>query len=64
MDKYDGWVIKSYCGRNPWFLLWTFAPTRKEVIELFEKQWIGELWKKYRRQGFHKLVKVKLVEVE
>jgi len=63
MAKYDGWIIKSFHARNPFFMIWTFARTRKAVIELFEEAWGGGLWKKYRRRGFHKLVKVKFVEV-
>ena len=64
MAKYDGWVIKSFNARNPWLLLWTFAETRKEVIETFEKAWEGEKWGDYRKTGFYQIVKVKLVEVE
>lgn len=63
MKKYDGWVIKSYNARNPWLLLWTFGTTRKEVIENFEEAWEGEVWKKHRRTGQYKIVKVKFMEV-
>jgi len=63
MEKYDGWVVKSSHGRNPWLLLWSFGKTRKEVIENFEEAWEGERWKKHRRAGFYKIVKVKFVEV-
>jgi len=63
MAKYDGWVIKSFSARNPWLLMWTLERTRKQVIEFFEKEWVGEKWKDYRKAGY-KLVKVKLVEVK
>ena len=64
MEKYDGWIIQSFHAREPWFMIWTFASTRKEVIEKFEEAWGKGLWKKYRRRGFHEIVKVKFVEVK
>lgn len=64
MAKYDGWVIQSLHVGEPWYLIWTFARTRTEVVKLFEESWGKDLWRKYRRRGFHKLVKVKFVEVE
>ena len=64
MEKYDGWVIKSFNAKTPWLIWWTFAETRKEVVKKFEKAWEGESWKKYRRTGQFEIVKVKFVEVE
>ncbi len=58
--KYDGWTIKSF---DRCLLEWFFHETRSEVIKAFEIS-VGESWRKYRRRGTHKLVKVKLVEVE
>ena len=53
--KYDGWVVKTIHG----LLVWTFEQRRSDVI----KHW-GDSWKKARRSGEYKIVKVKLVEVE
>ncbi|GAH32219.1 unnamed protein product, partial [marine sediment metagenome] len=39
-----------------------FAEERTEVVKKFEKL-MGESWRKYRRRGTHKIVKIKLVEV-
>ena len=58
--NYDGWVIKSCWGRKHSFLIWTFEQTRTEAIA----HWGGNDWKKQRKSGDFKLVKVKLVEVE
>lgn len=62
-EKYDGWCIKSYWGRNPWLVVNWFGETRIKVIEGFEKA-TGDSWKKHRKAGNFKLVKVRLVEVE
>ena len=63
-EKYDGWVLKSYYGRNPFFVPGTFHETRKEVIEWYQQNVDGD-WKKERRHEPRNLeiVKVKLVEV-
>ena len=63
MKKYDGWVVKSYCGRNPWIVPYMFRERRIDVIKGFNEGAPG-LWRKLRRKGLHELVKVKLVEVE
>jgi len=65
MKKYDGWVVKSFFGRNSWFMEETFYPTRKEVIKHFEERIFGKgEWRKFRRRGDFKIVKVKFVEAE
>ena len=61
--KHDGWIIQSLHVGEPWFYIWTFARTRTETAKLFEKSYGEGSWPKYRRGGFHKLVKIKLVEV-
>jgi len=63
MDKYDGWVIKvAWPGRPPYLLTWTFRQKRTEVVKAFEDNW-SEPWRTYRRNGSHKIVKVKFTEV-
>lgn len=57
MSKYDGWVVKSVHG---WFLNWTFGERKSGIINCWGREW----WRKSRRKGEYKLVKVKLVEVE
>jgi len=60
--KYDGWVLKSYCGRNPWLMPWTFKETRKEVLATLQRD-VGESFRNYRRKHTHQIVKVKFVEI-
>ena len=63
MTKHDGYTVKNCLGRNPWLCPRLFHATKTEVIEDFEKnQEIS--WKKYRRKGNFKIVKVKLIEVK
>jgi len=62
MKNYDGWVIKVQFSRKPYFLPWHFHEKRTDVIKAFDEP-TGGLWRKYRRKGTHKLVKVKFVEV-
>lgn len=64
MAKYDGWVIKVQFPwhQKPYFLPWHFHERRTDVIKSFNDG-SGGLWRKYRRRGTHKLVKVKFVEV-
>lgn len=65
MAEYDGWVIKNFNARNPWLLLSTFHRKRTDVIRHFDSTWWATgIWKKERRKGNFKIVKVKLVEVE
>ena len=61
--KYDGYTIKNCLGRNPWLCPGLFHATKTEVIEDFEGNQ-NLSWKKCRRRGDFKIVKVKLVEVE
>ena len=62
MNKYDGWVIKVQWQKNSFFLTWHFRERRTDVIKSFNDG-SGGLWRKYRRRGTHKLIKVKFVEV-
>ena len=61
--KYDGWTVKDLRGRS-YLYPFDFAETRKEVIKKFDELMGEGEWRKYRRKGWMKLVKVKLVEVE
>ena len=63
MKDYDGWIIKNIAWRNPFYLLWTFAPTRKEAIQEFEETWEAD-YSTRRRRGEVRAVKVKLMEVK
>lgn len=53
MAKYDGWILKNKWGS---LLLWTAGSTRREVTMKLRRR---ENWKK---EG-HKIVKIKLIEV-
>ena len=64
MAKYDGWTIQNTCGRNPWLVIEFFHQKRQRVIENFELLWGKGCWRKERRAGNFKLVKVKLIEME
>ena len=61
--NYDGWVVKSYFGREPLLVPYSFRTTRTEVIEAWEGG-IPGFWKRQRRRGNVECVKVKLEEVE
>lgn len=63
--KYDGWVIEVQWHENqkPFFLTWHFRERRTDVIKDFNGA-TGGLWRKYRRRGTHRLVKVRFVEVD
>lgn len=63
-EKYDGWTIQNCCGKNPWLVFGFAESTRKEAIANFELIWGKGYWRKERRKGNFKLVKVKLVVVE
>jgi len=65
MDKkYDGWTVKEL-RRKAFLYASDFAETRTEVVERFDKLMREKgAWKRYRRKGWMKIVKVKLVEVE
>ena len=62
--KHDGWVIKSFMGRNPWLIYGFFEETRSKVIERYDDMFGVGCWKAQRKRGALKIVKVKLVEVE
>jgi hypothetical protein len=65
MAEYDGWTIKNVSVRHPFFCIGYFRPTKKEVIELFDKNWNEKgAWKREIRKGRFIFVKVKFVEVE
>lgn len=63
MAKYDGWVVKISVY-NPFLHVFMFAEKRMEVVKKFEELMGKGEWRKYRRRGTHKIVKVNLVEVE
>lgn len=60
---YDGWVVKIP-GDRPLLCTGFFFSTRKEVIEKFEELWGKGFWKKARRRGEYKIVKVNVTMVE
>ncbi len=64
MVKYDGWTIKELRrGQNTLYAS-DFREKRTDVILEFDR-FMGEgEWRKYRRKGLMKIVRVKLVEVE
>ena len=64
MQKYDGWVVKSYCARNPFLIPDWFRTTRKKVIEHYDEMFGKGCWKALRKRGDLELVKVKFVEVD
>jgi len=62
--KYDGWCLKSYCGRKPWLYSFSFKTNRSEVIKEFNRlRDDSGAWRRARRGGWFEVVKVKLVEV-
>ena len=63
MSKHDGWTIKNTCGRRPWLVTDFFHAKRQRVIEDFEFLWGKGCWRKERRAGNFRLVKIKLIEV-
>ncbi len=62
-EKYAGWSLKIDWGRKPYFIHSYFHEVRRKVIKDFEET-TGLSWRKFRRRGTHKVVKVKLVEVK
>lgn len=63
MEKYDGWTVQNCCGRKPWLVIAYFHRTKQEVIDDFELLYGKGCWRKKRRAGNFKLVKVKFIEV-
>ena len=64
MNKYDGWTVKNCCGKKPWLVIAYFHLSRERVIADFELLYGKGSWRKERRAGNFKLVKVKFLEVE
>jgi len=62
MEKYDGWVIKSFYNNKPFLMTWLFHSKKTDVIKDYEEI-TGIKWREERRRGGLKLVKVKIVEV-
>jgi len=62
-EKYDGWCVKSYWEETPSLISCSFGVRRIDVIKYWEAD-IPGLWRKQRRMGMVKCVKVRLVEVE
>ncbi len=62
-EKHDGWVVKYSWGT---FLEASFRPTRTEVVAWWNKDAESPClkWKNMSRRYGHKIVKVKLVEVD
>ena len=61
VEKYDGWVLKV----GQYLRAFTFHEKKTDVVKDFERFCGGEgSWREHRRKGTHKIVKVKLVEVE
>jgi len=64
--KYDGWCTKAF-GK---ILPWSFHTTRTGVIEWWDDAIYPPLvpllfkWNRFRKRGTHKIVKVRIVEVE
>ena len=63
MAKYDGWAIKELRREQSFLSAYHFRETRTEVILDFNRLMGKGEWRKYRRKGWMKIVKVKLVEV-
>lgn len=61
MKNYDGWTMKMFLGDKQYLIAGYFHETRSGVVDDFEKT-TKEDWRKYRRTGIYKIVKVKLVE--
>lgn len=61
-EKYDGWAIKIL-GKHPILCTGFFFPTRKQVIEKYERLWGLGSWRRNKKKKGFKIVKIKLVEV-
>lgn len=64
MKNHDGWTLKVdwLDPSKPYLIPGYFHYTRLGVIKAFEGKMVGR-WEKYRRKGHHKIVKVKMIEV-
>ena len=62
--KYDGWCPKYFWRPDKSYLgTWWFNLTKRELIEEMDDNLPG-WWKKQRKAGNVKAVKVRIVEVE
>lgn len=61
---WSGWTIKDLRRKESSLFDFDFAETRTEVIKKFDELMGKGEWRKYRRKGWMKIVKVKLVEVK
>lgn len=64
MAKYDGWTVKELRRRKLFLHAFDFSEKRSDVVKKFDALMGKGEWRKYRRKGWMKIVKVKLVEVE
>ena len=62
-DVYDGWAVKAFVSAKPVLCASLFGYTRNDVIKNFEALFGKDSWKKKRRKGEYKLVKVRGTEV-
>jgi len=65
MKEYDGWCMKAADEIMPWW----YYKYRTQVVKNWDKMWDDKYGKKYkwrnlRKKGTHKIVKVKIQEVE
>ncbi|GAG85186.1 unnamed protein product [marine sediment metagenome] len=61
--NYDGWTVKNSITHTPWLIPNFCRKRRTETIKAVKEEW-GDFWRKERRKGWLKIVKVKLVEVK
>lgn len=64
MVKHDGWTTKELRRRKFYLHASDFREKRTDVIKGFDRLMGKGEWDKYRRNGWMKIVKVKLVEIE
>lgn len=62
MNKHDGWAIKYHFTGGDFISPVSFRIYRTDVIKKYEEN-IPGIWRRNRRLGLVKLVKVKLVEL-
>lgn len=66
MEKFvdwSGWTIKDLRRTESTLFDFDFSETRSGVIKKFDELMGKGEWRKYRRKGLMKIVKVKLMEV-
>jgi len=64
MKHHDGWVLVNTCGKEPWMVTDYFHRSREAVIADFELLYGKGAWRRERRAGNFKMVKVRLVEIK